>query len=144
MGSFRKFINWYFSKDKLPYWCILLLDCLLIFFTAVIVYCGFFNINELEQNFWPLVRVIILYLFVNIVFFKIFHTYSGIIRFSSFVDLMRVAFAMLSSGAVIVAMNYYIRTLPETWFVHLLTRHIITIIVVAITIMIASFVLMQE
>lgn len=135
MGSFRKFINWYFSKDKLPYWCILLLDCLLIFFTAVIVYCGFFNINELEQNFWPLVRLTILYLSVNIVFFKIFHTYSGIIRFSSFVDLMRVAFAMLSSGAVIVAMNYYIRTLPETWFVHLLTRHIITIIVVAITIM---------
>lgn len=135
MNSFRKLINWYFSKDKLPYWCILLLDCLILYFTAIIVYWGFFNLSELELNFWPLTRMAWIYIGINIIFFRIFHTYSGIVRYSSFIDLMRVAMAMVCSGVIVIAVNYYFRTLPETLFAHLLTRHILTIIVIGVTLM---------
>lgn len=135
MNSFRKLINWYFSKDKLPYWCILLLDCLILYFTAIIVYWGFFNLSELELNFWPLTRMAWIYIGINIIFFRVFHTYSGIVRYSSFIDLMRVALAMASAGVIVIAVNYYFRTLPETLFAHLLTRHILTIIVIGITLM---------
>ena len=33
-----KLSNWYFSKDALPYWCIFVLDCLIVLGADVLVY----------------------------------------------------------------------------------------------------------
>lgn len=135
MNSFKRLINWYFSKDKLPYWCILLLDSLIIYITALSVYWGYFNLNDLIENFWPLTAIIAIYIAISIIFFKIFHTYSGIVRYSSFIDLMRVGLAMGLSGIIMIFLNYFLRTLPETVFAHLLSRHLLSIIIISVFLM---------
>lgn len=131
MFSFKRLINWYFSKDKLPYWCILILDCLIIFFTSIIIYWFFFNLSELRRNFFQLIGTIGLYMIFFAASFRMFHTYSGIVRYSSFVDLQKIGLAMSTSGLFVIFLNYLVRLLPPTIFVHILTRHLVAIIIVS-------------
>lgn len=131
MFSFKRLINWYFSKDKLPYWCILILDCLIIFFTSIIVFWFFFNRSELRHNFLQLIWTIGLYMVFFAASFRIFHTYSGIVRYSSFVDLQKIGLAMSTSGLFVIFLNYLIRLLPSTVFAHMLTRHLVAIIIIS-------------
>lgn len=131
MSSFKRLINWYFSKDKLPYWCILILDCLIIFFTSIIVYWFFFNLTHLRNNFFQLTGTIGLYMVCFAASFRLFHTYSGIVRYSSFVDLQKIGLAMSTSGLLVIFLNYLVRLLPPSIFVHILTRHLVAIIVIS-------------
>lgn len=90
----------YFSRQSLPYWSILLLDSCFILASMLLVYGlnhGFFFTLS---NFTAVARTCLFYLIPYIVGFRIFRTYSGIIRFSSFVDLRRIAFAVLFGCAV--------------------------------------------
>ena len=102
MSYINKIIDWYFSKNSLPYWCILLLDCLICFFSGVFVCWLFFKGAQTLGNIVPISRTLLFYMVFNVLGFKLFHTYSGIIRYSSFVDLGRVGFAMGTSGMVVV------------------------------------------
>lgn len=90
----------YFSRQSLPYWSILLLDSCFILASMLLVYGlnhGFFFTLS---NFTAVARTCLFYLIPYIVGFRIFRTYSGIIRFSSFVDLRRIAFAVLFGSAI--------------------------------------------
>ena len=33
-----KILNWYFTKNSLPYWSILMIDCATVMFSGVLVY----------------------------------------------------------------------------------------------------------
>ena len=46
-----KLSNWYFSKDALPYWCIFVLDCLIVLGADVLVYALNNGTLSLLQNF---------------------------------------------------------------------------------------------
>ena len=94
MRTLRELIDWYFSKRTFPYWCVLLLDSLVLLFTSIFIYWCFNRGAALQRDFWPLLRFLSLCLCVHMVFFASFRTYSGIIRYSSFSDLLRVAYAM--------------------------------------------------
>ncbi len=98
MNWIGKFTSWYFSKSALPYWCILALDLAVLsgsYFVANYLKCGGGNF---ASHFWQLVTAIVLTWPMFLIGMRIFHTYSGIIRYSSFVDLMRVACALLVGG----------------------------------------------
>ena len=101
-----KFSNWYFSKRALPYWGILILDCVIVMCSDMLVYAlnnGFlFTLEHLK----PLVGAFGFYLLCYLVGFRLFRTYSGVIRYSSFVDLQRVGFAMLL-GLLLIALAKY-------------------------------------
>lgn len=131
MRSIKHLVNWYFSKEKFPYWGILLLDCFIIYLVYVFVYGGYFSLYYLIGNLAPLTRTSILYIIITVVFFKIFHTYSGILRFSSFVDLQRLGIAMLSSAIVIIPINYFIRTIEGNFFTPLLTRYLLAVLIIS-------------
>lgn len=94
MLSIRKIVDSYFSKRTFPYWCVLLLDSVILFLSGVFVYWCFNRGTALQLNFWPLTHLMLLCVGVHFIFFAIFRTYSGIIRYSSFNDLIRVAQAM--------------------------------------------------
>jgi len=96
MTFFTKLSQWYFKRDSLPYWCIFCIDCIIVFCSAMFVYQQFNGLTKMISVFWPLVGTIFFYLLFDIIAFRVFHTYSGILRYSSFVDLQRVAFAMIS------------------------------------------------
>ncbi len=134
MKWFTCLTNWYFSKKALPYWGLLFLDCLIVLFSGYVVY--FLHLDGLSflGEFWPMTVRLLFLLPFFIIFFRVFHTYSGIIRYSSFVDLGRVGFAMGSSGAVVILIHYITNEFPGT-FVFLNVRHIVLAIIMATLLM---------
>ena len=93
MTIIRRISNWYFSKAALPYWCILVIDCTIV---AASSYIGCYlsrGGDMLSSLFWPLTYGIAIGMVPFIIAFRALHTYSGIVRYSSFVDLQKVATA---------------------------------------------------
>ena len=131
MNLFEKIITWYFSKSSLPYWCIFLIDCLIVFLSAFVVFWAVHGgLNTLNHSY-ALARVMLLYLLVCIGCFRLFHTYSGIIRYSSFSDLARVAYANGLSCLLVFILHYWVNTISRRTFVHLRAVDILGIFVVA-------------
>lgn len=97
MNSFYKLCNWYFSKKALPYWWILLIDCASVYLSGLIVFYIQHGGLTLAQRFWPLTLGLLLCLGVYMVSFILFHTFKGVIRYSSFVDLHRVVYSTLAA-----------------------------------------------
>lgn len=93
MNLFRKVVDWYFSNKALPYWCILLLDCVIVAFSTYVGHYIELGGDMFAGHFWSMTRGILLGLVLFVVSFRAFHTYSGIVRYSSFIDLQRVATA---------------------------------------------------
>ena len=98
------FFQWCFSQKALPYWCVLLLDCVTVILSVLIVLALNYGILYVVSNVSSLVSTLLVYLLCYVLGFKIFHTYSGVFRYSSFVDLQRTGFAvMLGLGLIIIA-----------------------------------------
>lgn len=105
MKKIKKITDWYFSKKSLPYWCIFLLDCAIVFCSYLFIYqqmnSGAKTLGVLTQ-LSSLVGIFTLY---HAIGFRIFHTYDGILRYSSFVDLQKVFYAVLC-GAILTLASY--------------------------------------
>ena len=97
MNAFHKLCNWYFSNKALPYWCIFLIDCASVYLSGLIVFYIQHGGLTLAQHFWPLTLGLLLCLGVYMVSFFAFHTFKGVIRYSSFVDLHRVVYSTLTA-----------------------------------------------
>ena len=95
MKIFSSVINWYFSRNALPYWCILLIDFAIIIFSGLLGYYFIYGGDALTQDFWIVIKELCILLIPYAISFRIFHTYSGIFRYSSFVDLARLLYAMV-------------------------------------------------
>lgn len=125
MLSIRKIVDSYFSKRTFPYWCVLLLDSAILFLSGVFVYWCFNRSTALQLNFWPLTYLMLLCVGVHFIFFAIFRTYSGIIRYSSFNDLIRVAQAMGCSALAVIAVHFFTNSCPPRVFAHVQVRQIL-------------------
>ena len=125
MKSLRELVDWYFSKRTFPYWCILLLDATILLFTSIFTYWCFYHGAALQQNFWPLMHFLLIGILVHMIFFVIFRTYAGIIRYTSFIDLSHIAYAMACSAAVVVLIHYGTNAVPGNHFAHVSTQGIV-------------------
>lgn len=125
MLSIRKIVDSYFSKRTFSHWCVLLLDSAILFLSGVFVYWCFNRGTALQLNFWPLTYLMLLCVGVHFIFFAIFRTYSGIIRYSSFNDLIRVALAMGCSALAVIAVHFFTNSCPSRVFAHVQVRHIL-------------------
>lgn len=136
MNWFNKLVNWYFKRDSLPYWCVILIDCIICYLSGLFVFWLFFRGAATLGNIKPITLTLLLYLFFNVISFRIFHTYAGIIRYSSFVDLQRVALAMGLAFFFVFLVHYPILFWEDNrWLVPLHTRHIISIYLVSTILM---------
>ncbi|MGM9737732.1 MAG: polysaccharide biosynthesis protein [Candidatus Cryptobacteroides sp.] len=114
MNFIRKITDWYFSQRALPYWCILVMDCLIVLFSG---YVGSYvdkGGDFFAQHFWPMTYGLLIGLLPYIIFFKVFHTYSGIIRYSSFIDLQKVISASLCGSVCIYLIGKLVFLVWET------------------------------
>lgn len=134
-NPFDKILNWYFTKNSLPYWCILFIDCAIIICSGFIVYLLFRSIDILLLNAIRLMNTMLIFTAVSVIGFRIFHTYSGFMRYASFVDLMRVTYCNLVNLALALAADIVIDTLPLRLFVHFSTTRIFLIYVIATLLM---------
>ena len=106
MNFTNKLINWYFNKKSLPYWCVFLFDCAIVFFSFLLVYQQTYGGAKTLSVLWQLCSMCAIYAIFYAVGFKMFHTYDGILRYSSFVDLQRVGFASLI-GCVLSYLGHF-------------------------------------
>ena len=104
MRIFDRLLSWYFKKDSLPYWCIFIIDSAIVLFSTIFTYWLFNKTQVLIGHRFDLLYTALIYVMFSWVGFRTFHTYSGIIRFSSFVDLMRVAYG--SALSLVIALIY--------------------------------------
>ena len=91
--------DWYFTKKALPYWCILVFDCAIIAFSGYVGHYINLGGSGFASQFWQLTCGLLVGIILFIISFRLFHTYSGIVRYSSFVDLQRVAYASFVASA---------------------------------------------
>lgn len=98
MNPLKKLSDWYFSRKVLSYWCILVMDCAAVYVSGLFVYYLQHGGVELAQHFWQVTFGLGVCLIVYIIAFVAFHTFHGVMRYSSFVDLHRVAYSTAIAG----------------------------------------------
>ena len=109
MKLMRNFFNWYFGRNALPYWSIVIFDALTCFFGGLFIMWLRHPLTELLSE-WPLLlHSFIVFCFFNVIGFRLFHTYSGILRYSQFVDLLRVCYANMFGLVMAVLANSIVR-----------------------------------
>ena len=136
MKLLNRLLDWYFAKNALPYWCILFLDILICYLSGIFVFWLYYHGAITIQNFWILTKTIFVYMVFNVIGFRMFRTYSGVIRYSSFVDLQRVGMAMAVSCVVAELFHYIIYPYhKQLGFVPLEGRQILAMYVIATILM---------
>ncbi len=83
----------YFSKNVLPFWCILLMDSIIVFISTLLVYWLCNKTGIMFSHRYAVFYTALLYTALSWIGARILKTYSGIVRYSSFVDLIKVAYA---------------------------------------------------
>ena len=88
---------WYFNRKVLPYWVVLFLDTLIVFLSFLFVYWVFNNTEVAYEHRLEMLSGAGFYAVLSWIGTRIFKTYSGVVRYSSFVDLLNVAYAAVVS-----------------------------------------------
>lgn len=104
MKFFNRLTNWYFSKKSLPYWCIFWIDSAVIFISYLFIYQQINSGAKALSILGQLSMLFAIFTLFHAIGFRIFHTYDGILRYSSFIDLQRVFYAV-TFGAVLSALT---------------------------------------
>ena len=134
-SAFDKILNWYFTKNSLPYWCIFLIDCAIVISSGFAVYWIFNDAETLFENTLQVLNTMICFTLLCIPGFRLFHTYSGFMRYSSFIDLMRVVYGNIVSLVLVLLAQYGMDYLPRNLFVHFNTTSICLIFILATLLM---------
>ena len=137
-NPFDKLLNWYFSKNSLPYWSIFCIDCGIVMASGLFTYWLFHDAQTLFDHTLSVFYTSMAFAMLSVVGFRLFHTYSGFMRYASFVDLMRVAYSnLVNLGLVLVAK--YVIELPfmngEGAFAHFSLTNILTLYILATLLM---------
>ena len=96
----------------LPVWAILSIDVLVVFVSSLLAYALRYDFRSIFLDSSSIDKTILWVVIVNLVFFRVFRTYSNVLRFSSFVDIMRVfvsltvAYALLMSASVLTGNGF--------------------------------------
>lgn len=104
MKFFNRLSNWYFSKKSLPCWCIFWIDCAVTFVSYLFIYQQINSGAKALSILGQLSMLFAIFTLFHAIGFRIFHTYDGILRYSSFIDLQRVFYAV-TFGAVLSAIT---------------------------------------
>ena len=111
MDLIKKVSNWYFSKKVLPYWVILACDTLIVLASSIF---AFWVANKSQITFDHHVSVFttaLMYAVLSWVGAIIFKTFRGVLRYSSFVDLLKLTYANTVSFALSLGASYFFKWL---------------------------------
>ena len=101
----RRLLHWYFSKRALPYWCVLLADSFILLFVGIFIYWVFNRTNLLVVHRFDVIYTLLMYVTLSFIGARCFRTYAGILRYSSFIDLVHVAYANLVSLVLCIVVS---------------------------------------
>ena len=107
-----KIVNWYFTRKAMPYWGILMFDCMVVVASGLVCYTIDKGMLHTAENFWHLLGTLCIYLIPYLVGFRVMKTYMGVMRFASFSDLYRVAVAN-TIGFVVIALLSWLTPIDD-------------------------------
>ena len=117
INSLHRITEWYFKKKALPYWCILIFDCFLVLAAYHISLYVLIGGTYFVHAFWTkLGYLTLLVLPCHVISFKIFHTYSNIIRYSSFADLHNILMSNVVAAALAIIARELLFEDPQYFF----------------------------
>lgn len=93
----KKFVRRYLSVNVLPIWMILAMDVVMIGLSLLLAYALRYDFSSRVLDSATMWRTMWLTMIVSLVFFKMFRTYSSVLRLSSFVDIARIFMALFVS-----------------------------------------------
>ena len=131
MNYTQKILNWYFRRVSLPYWMMLVIDCGIVFLSGVFIYYLFHRGYETLMDSYALLDTLAVYLVLTILCFRLFSTYAGIVRYSSFVDLQKVGYANGLAMALCIGAHYVMQGLPEKQYAVLTVTQIVAMYSIA-------------
>ena len=137
-------LTWYFNEKSLPYWCVLMVDCAIVGFAGLFVFWMFHKPIYVAFYLNEAVHSVILYILLSVIGFKCFHTYSSVIRYSSFVDLMKVAYGNLLNMVLAIGVSQWIYYCHISFFHYFFIRHTITLFTMATLLMWAVRILTKK
>lgn len=133
MKSLKDFANWYFSRRALPYWSVLLMDCVFILISGMLAFAINHGLEETTSHLATLTLSLVIYLLLFVLGFRIFRTYAGVLRFSSFIDLRRLGLGVLFGMVLLIILQYVFAL--DRWLIALKISDIILMGLLAVTFM---------
>lgn len=132
MKHFDRAAKWYFPKAAMPYWSVLVFDCVILLladFLCISIISGpHYVLNHLFKIAWSCLFYLIFY----IIGFRLLRTYSGVLRFSSFIDLKQIGSAMLFG---LVCSICFQLVFSPSWLFHIRFVTMVTSMAIATVIM---------
>lgn len=101
----QRFFHRYLSAKVLPIWTILLIDVLIIIASCLLAYSLRYDFRSIFLDSSTIDKTIFWTVIANLVFFRVFRTYSNVLRFSSFVDIMRIFVSLTVSYGVLMILS---------------------------------------
>ena len=104
------FLRKIFSSKVLPSWVILIFDIGISIVSLLMAFMLRYSPEEMLDMGNEILMALGLTLLLNLIYFRAFHTYSNVLRFSSFADVLHITAALLSAfftAAIITAITHY-------------------------------------
>lgn len=93
MHIVKRLLYWYFSKESLPFWCLFLIDTFVVFSSTLFTYWVFEKTLNMIEHRFEVLYTACFYAVLSWIGARMFTTYSSVVRYSSFVDLLHIAYA---------------------------------------------------
>ncbi len=98
MSIFHKLCKWCFDRKALSYWLILAYDCAAVLLSGILVFWIQRGSPFIYHNLPNILAGLFVCLVIYIIAFFAFHTFNGMLRFSSFIDLHRLGYSTFTAG----------------------------------------------
>ncbi len=141
MSFVKRIASWYFSRQALPYWCVLLFDCSVVLISGVVCVALDHGVMQTLEHIVPVLCTLAVYLIFFLVGFRLMRTYTGVLRYSSFADLYRIGVANLIGIVCIIVARWFLAF--DTVFVPIRSKELIFIFLMASAIMVSARVMMK-
>ena len=115
-----------------------MIDCGIVMASGAFVYFVFHDMNTMFENTFKLFATMVIITMLSVPGFRMFHTYSGFMRYSSFVDLSRVAYGNLVTLAIVLVIKFVINPIQgvyEEYFVDFRATHLVLLFLMATLLM---------
>ena len=112
----ERLAGYYFSRNVFPYWCVVLADMVIVFVSCAFVYWAFHRTGVTYEHRFELLHTAILFSVLSLISSRVFKTYSGVVRYSGFVDLLKVCYANALTFVLAVGTYYLFKYLGiDSW-----------------------------
>ena len=101
----------YFNRNVFPYWCVVLVDMLIVIVSCIFVYWAFHRTGVTYEHRIDLLYTTLLFSLLSLIGARAFRTYSGVVRYSGFVDLLKVCYANALTLVLAVGAYYLFKFL---------------------------------